>query len=151
MDACRRATAQSSSRSGPKLERDSQDFPDSYRRKCEETLVQGESIHLEQTTRAFLIADLSFSFCRTCITLNSLRTKSVLSFASPRCVEGGLVRLTSQQEHALLQAIKDYENNKWKVIGQKVGKPAKVGRTLGSCKSPQMVDSHPGVRAVRQG
>ncbi|RMZ07853.1 hypothetical protein D0860_04902 [Hortaea werneckii] len=27
---------------------------------------------------------------------------------------------------ALLQAIKDYENNKWKVIGQKVGKPAKV-------------------------
>ena len=28
-----------------------------------------------------------------------------------------------------MQAIKDYENNKWKVIGQKVGKPAKV-RTL---------------------
>ncbi|GAB1725567.1 hypothetical protein NU195Hw_g6443t1 [Hortaea werneckii] len=27
---------------------------------------------------------------------------------------------------ALLQAIKDYENNKWKVIGQKVGKPAKA-------------------------
>lgn len=25
-----------------------------------------------------------------------------------------------------MQAIKDYENNKWKVIGQKVGKPAKV-------------------------
>lgn len=30
------------------------------------------------------------------------------------------------QSAALLQAIKDYENNKWKVIGQKVGKPAKV-------------------------
>ncbi|KAK5122919.1 hypothetical protein LTR85_003484 [Meristemomyces frigidus] len=29
---------------------------------------------------------------------------------------------------ALLQAIKDYENNKWKVIGQKVGKPAKEPR-----------------------
>lgn len=37
-----------------------------------------------------------------------------------------LNELTFQQEQALLQAIKDYENNKWKVIGQKVGKPAKV-------------------------
>ncbi|KAF2481394.1 hypothetical protein BDY17DRAFT_318010 [Neohortaea acidophila] len=27
---------------------------------------------------------------------------------------------------ALLQAIKDYDNNKWKVIGAKVGKPAKA-------------------------
>lgn len=25
-----------------------------------------------------------------------------------------------------MSAIKEYENNKWKVIGQKVGKPAKV-------------------------
>ena len=25
-----------------------------------------------------------------------------------------------------MNAIKEYENNKWKVIGQKVGKPAKV-------------------------
>ena len=31
-----------------------------------------------------------------------------------------------QQSQALLSAIKEYENNKWKVIGQKVGKPAKV-------------------------
>ena len=31
------------------------------------------------------------------------------------------------QSNALLAAIKDYEQNKWKVIGQKVGKPAKVG------------------------
>lgn len=36
------------------------------------------------------------------------------------------VQLTLLQSAALLQAIKDYENNKWKVIGQKVGKPAKV-------------------------
>lgn len=28
-----------------------------------------------------------------------------------------------------MQAIKDYENNKWKVIGQKVGKPAKVRKS----------------------
>ncbi len=36
------------------------------------------------------------------------------------------VELTQAQSQALLNAIKDYENNKWKVIGQKVGKPAKV-------------------------
>ena len=30
------------------------------------------------------------------------------------------------QEKALLQAIKEYEASKWKVIGSKVGKPAKV-------------------------
>lgn len=30
------------------------------------------------------------------------------------------------QSQALLNAIKEYENNKWKVIGQKVGKPAKA-------------------------
>lgn len=30
------------------------------------------------------------------------------------------------QSQALMNAIKEYENNKWKVIGQKVGKPAKV-------------------------
>lgn len=34
--------------------------------------------------------------------------------------------LTITQSAALLQAIKDYENNKWKAIGAKVGKPAKV-------------------------
>jgi len=38
--------------------------------------------------------------------------------------------LTWGQSAALLQAIKDYENNKWKVIGQKVGKPAKVSTRL---------------------
>ncbi|KAM0464148.1 hypothetical protein ACHAPV_002695 [Trichoderma viride] len=32
----------------------------------------------------------------------------------------------SVQSQALLNAIKEYENNKWKVIGQKVGKPAKA-------------------------
>lgn len=30
------------------------------------------------------------------------------------------------QTVALREAIKEYETNKWKVIGQKVGKPAKV-------------------------
>lgn len=32
----------------------------------------------------------------------------------------------STQSTALREAIKEYEANKWKVIGQKVGKPAKV-------------------------
>lgn len=31
-----------------------------------------------------------------------------------------------RQSMALMNAIKEYENNKWKVIGQKVGKPAKA-------------------------
>jgi hypothetical protein len=32
-----------------------------------------------------------------------------------------------KQSAALLAAIKEYDANKWKAIGQKVGKPAKVG------------------------
>ena len=39
-----------------------------------------------------------------------------------------------QQSQALLNAIKDYEANKWKVIGQKVGKPAKVSRSGSQAK-----------------
>jgi hypothetical protein len=35
--------------------------------------------------------------------------------------------LTLRQSVALQNAIKEYENNKWKEIGKKVGKPAKVG------------------------
>jgi hypothetical protein len=34
--------------------------------------------------------------------------------------------LTAQKSAALLAAIREYDANKWKVIGQKVGKPAKV-------------------------
>jgi hypothetical protein len=34
--------------------------------------------------------------------------------------------LTSKKSASLLAAIKEYDANKWKVIGQKVGKPAKV-------------------------
>lgn len=37
-----------------------------------------------------------------------------------------LTRFFCHQSAALLNAIKEYETNKWKVIGQKVGKPAKV-------------------------
>jgi Myb-like DNA-binding domain len=34
------------------------------------------------------------------------------------------------ESQALLQAIKEYEAQKWKVIGQKLGKPAKVSNCL---------------------
>ena len=37
----------------------------------------------------------------------------------------------SRQGQALLNAIREYEANKWKTIGLKVGKPAKVG----SCRN----------------
>lgn len=40
--------------------------------------------------------------------------------------QGRILTACAHQSQALLNAIKDYENNKWKVIGQKVGKPAKV-------------------------
>ena len=40
--------------------------------------------------------------------------------------------LTHLQSIALREAIRVYEANKWKVIGQKVGKPAKVYISLPS-------------------
>lgn len=36
---------------------------------------------------------------------------------------------SDDQEQALLAAIKEYDANKWKAIGQKLGKPAKVRST----------------------
>lgn len=41
-----------------------------------------------------------------------------------------LGELTVHQSQTLLNAIKEYDANKWKVIGQKVGKPAKVSPVL---------------------
>lgn len=38
----------------------------------------------------------------------------------------GILDLNIAQSIALREAIKEYESNKWKVIGQKIGKPAKV-------------------------
>lgn len=46
--------------------------------------------------------------------------------SSSNKAESGQDPHSSIQSAALLAAIKDYEANKWKVIGQKVGKPAKV-------------------------
>lgn len=47
----------------------------------------------------------------------------VPEFFSPPLDSGPL---TVHQSTALLNAIKEYEANKWKVIGTKLGKPAKV-------------------------
>ena len=42
--------------------------------------------------------------------------------------ESAILMHAPSQSAALLAAIKEYEASKWKVIGQKVGKPAKVRR-----------------------
>lgn len=43
------------------------------------------------------------------------------------------------ESQALLNAIKEYENNKWKVIGQKVGKPAKACEQYAKEHFPGMI------------
>ena len=45
------------------------------------------------------------------------------------------------QSAALLAAIKEYEASKWKVIGQKVGKPAKVDQRCHSASPFLYADS----------
>lgn len=56
---------------------------------------------------------------------------------------------TCKQSQALLTAIKEYENNKWKTIGQKVGKPAKVSFVEYPFRIPMLLElpslflSHP--------
>ena len=47
-----------------------------------------------------------------------------VSFATQHAAE--TILTLPDQSAALLAAIKEYEASKWKVIGQKVGKPAKV-------------------------
>ncbi|KAB5515038.1 hypothetical protein GE09DRAFT_1264204 [Coniochaeta sp. 2T2.1] len=42
------------------------------------------------------------------------------------------------ESQALLNAIKEYENNKWKTIGQKVGKPAKACEQYAKEKFPEL-------------
>ena len=54
----------------------------------------------------------------------------------------------------LLQAIKEYDANKWKHIGQKLGKPAKVCFLLqnaATCNGKHMLILDAGLRAIRQG
>lgn len=58
---------------------------------------------------------------------------SVVTAAAAGSVEacdGSENVLTSAQSAALLAAIKQYDNDKWKVIGAKVGKPAKVSEVV---------------------
>lgn len=42
------------------------------------------------------------------------------------CESKSDVEFDEDESAVLLEAIKDYDANKWKVIGQKVGKPAKA-------------------------
>ena len=58
------------------------------------------------------------------------------------------------ESQALLSAIKEYENNKWKTIGQKVGKPAKVRATRTDVQptpGAPLIFVPAGLRAVREG
>ena len=55
-------------------------------------------------------------------------------FILTKCQDMHYAEFAEDESQALLNAIKDYENNKWKTIGQKVGKPAKV-RLLFTTKS----------------
>ncbi|KAI9897756.1 hypothetical protein N3K66_007612 [Trichothecium roseum] len=48
------------------------------------------------------------------------------------------------EKQALLNAIKDYENNKWKVIGQKVGKPAKACEQYAKDQFPELFGTSKG-------
>ena len=63
--------------------------------------------------------------------------------------------LISKKSAALLAAIKEYDANKWKVIGQKVGKPAKVRPhpfPLAERPASSLVlTGAPGMRAIRKG
>ncbi|RDW62508.1 hypothetical protein BP5796_10810 [Coleophoma crateriformis] len=52
------------------------------------------------------------------------------------------------ESQALINAIKEYETNKWKVIGAKVGKPAKV---VFRNDATVQANIHTGMRTVRQG
>lgn len=53
------------------------------------------------------------------------------------------------QSIKLRDAIKEYEANKWKVIGQKVGKPAKVSDNFEqSSYDPRLIPA--GLRAIRE-
>ena len=44
-------------------------------------------------------------------------------------------KLTFEQSVALREAIREYEANKWKAIGLKLGKPAKVRRRVDGDRS----------------
>lgn len=61
---------------------------------------------------------------RICTTRSLPKMRFVFTSRPPG---GGLT--SPSQSAALLNAIREYEASKWKVIGQKVGKPAKVSPT----------------------
>ncbi|KAM0709798.1 hypothetical protein Q7P35_003839 [Cladosporium inversicolor] len=60
------------------------------------------------------------------VRVHSLRETYAYTIGSSTKQDMHYAEFAEDESAALMQAIKDYENNKWKVIGQKVGKPAKV-------------------------
>lgn len=63
---------------------------------------------------------------RICIMRNLLRMRSVHPQTLASLISSGPNTYRGAQSQALLNAIKDYDRNKWKEIGKKAGKPAKV-------------------------
>lgn len=78
-------------------------------------------------SKYFLWMYLTASPHRICIMPSLRRMKSAPPFAPSHSsmIEWSLIQF-SEQSAALLAAIKEYDANKWKVIGAKLGKPAKV-------------------------
>ena len=60
-------------------------------------------------------------------------------------------RLPKRQSQALLNAIKEYEANKWKEIGRRVGKPAKVSSLIPHDMDSALLSTSAGLRAVCEG
>ena len=93
-------------------------LPPTDRRKCEEALVQGMALHGQLHARRLTTPqDMHYA---------EFAENEVASFIMDDAPY--LTHKRAAQSQMLLNAIKEYEANKWKVIGQKVGKPAKVGK-----------------------
>jgi hypothetical protein len=78
---------------------------------------------------------------RTCIMQSSPKMRYVYP------VEHQPSAADAPKSQALLNAIKEYETNKWKVIGAKVGKPAKV-ESFGAPYQQHVADFPIGMRAI---
>jgi hypothetical protein len=120
VDSRRRASAKADERLGQKLERNSQNVSQQNRGKRQEALVQGKNhaccqvihIHLENVLASSDLHPPSLLWSLYLM----LTTTQDMHYAE----------FDTEEAAALFTAIKEYEANKWKVIGQKLGKPAKV-------------------------
>lgn len=88
------------------------------RRQRQEALVQGIILIARQLASSKLTSSQDMHYAE--FAADEVRLLSHREGYGPLSID------KSVQEAALLAAIKEYEANKWKEIGKKVGKPAKV-------------------------